>query len=242
MKNKIKAIVLGRIKHSEKSDIITLYSLEAGRIVALTPARVSRSRRTSSSLLFPLCMIESEININPTLELQKLNTFSIIRSWHNIYFHPVKNAMALFISEFLNRLLRESIPDNPLWNFIVNSISLLDSMTENDGLACFHLAFCISLLGFAGIMPDVSNSSDKPFFDMRYASYTDLRPMHKDVIGGRYAHIPALIARMNFRNMKLFRLSKQQRDRILDGILYYYAIHLPGFDSMKSPKVLKELF
>lgn len=242
MKKRITAIILGSIRHSEKSDIVSLYTAEAGRMQALTPANSGRKGRTASRRLIPLSVIEADINCSATRELQQLHSFATLRTWQGIYFNPIKNAIGIFMAEFMSKLLRDSAADPDTWQFILSSLSLLNDLGDSRALSNFHLAFCVRMLGLSGIMPDVRMEDDDSVFDMRAACYSPVRPTHKDIIGGKYAQVPKTVARMNYRNMHLFRLTKTQRDRMLDGILYFYALHLPGMDTLRSPKVLKELF
>ena len=46
---------------------------------------------------------------------------------------------------------------------------------------------------------------------------------------------------MNLRNMHKFRLSRQQRARILDVLTLYYQLHVPEFRNPKSLTVLREI-
>ena len=51
-----------------------------------------------------------------------------------------------------------------------------------------------------------------------------------------------LLMRLNYTTMRLLSLTRSERNRIVDVILYYYKLHLPEFPEMKSLPVLKELF
>jgi DNA repair protein RecO (recombination protein O) len=42
--------------------------------------------------------------------------------------------------------------------------------------------------------------------------------------------------------MHLFRLSRSERNRILELLLTYYRLHLPAFPELRSLSVLRELF
>jgi DNA repair protein RecO (recombination protein O) len=48
--------------------------------------------------------------------------------------------------------------------------------------------------------------------------------------------------RMDYPTMHLFRLSRNERNRILDVLLTYYRLHLPGFPTLRSLSVLQELY
>ena len=49
-----------------------------------------------------------------------------------------------------------------------------------------------------------------------------------------------LMMRMDYPTMHLFRLTRQDRNRLLEIALSYYRIHLPSFPELKSLAVLQE--
>ena len=132
MTEKITAIVIDITRHNDKLNIVTLFTRSRGRISFLSPAGSGKMGRLRHSRLQPLAAIEADINFRQTAELQRLGTFALYTVWNNLYFDPVKRLVALFISEFLNKLLRATMPDEALWDFILNSISLLDNLPESD--------------------------------------------------------------------------------------------------------------
>ena len=48
--------------------------------------------------------------------------------------------------------------------------------------------------------------------------------------------------RMNFDNMRFFKMNREERGRCLDVIITYFRLHVPNFPEMKSLSVLKALF
>lgn len=242
MERKINAIVLSRVNYSDRHDIVNLYSDLFGKISALTlKSKSGKSKNLLKNRPFPLALIEASINFNPGKEIQHLKNVTVVTPWQNIYFHPIKNTISLFISEFLSKIFRENVEDPDAWNFLISSFLRFNQVTHENAILNFHLAFTIGLLKIIGLQPDTYHLSEAPYFDMREGHYTLSRPLHNDVISGRYAPFPALFMRMNFDNMHHFKLSKQERERVLDGIIYYYSLHLPGFDNLRTPPLLKQL-
>ena len=50
------------------------------------------------------------------------------------------------------------------------------------------------------------------------------------------------LMRMNYDNMRLFKMSHADRNRCLDVITDYYRLHVADFREMKSLSILRELF
>jgi DNA repair protein RecO (recombination protein O) len=47
---------------------------------------------------------------------------------------------------------------------------------------------------------------------------------------------------MDYNTMRLFRMSHDDRNRITDGIIRYYRLHVDGFPELRAFAVLKELW
>lgn len=240
MREKLNGIIIGVTKYNDRFDVVSLYSRSRGRLSFLSPVGSGKSGNARRSRLLLLSVIETEAIIKPTAELHKLGSFTLKTVWNDIYFHPVKRLMAIFISEFLNRLLIASSPDQSLWDFIYESLSLLDKMDK--GLENYHIAFLVSLLSFSGIQPDVSDYREGMIFDMRAGSFSDSVPLHSDYLSGEEARMAYLLSRINFANARVFKLSGNQRFRLLNMLLLYYSQHFPGINNMKSLNVIHDLF
>ncbi|MDE6392379.1 MAG: DNA repair protein RecO C-terminal domain-containing protein [Muribaculaceae bacterium] len=237
---KITGIVTDVVKHSDRHNVVTLFTRHHGRVSLLSSAGTGKTARMRNASLMPLSVISADINFNPTRELQFLGKFSRDILWKDLYFNPVKSAVGIFISEFLNTYLRHSAPDPALWEFIVTSIRRLDA--GRSGLANFHLAFLIEFLGYAGIRPDLTEWRDDAWFDMRGGTMSVMPPGHRDTLSPQEAAVLPLLARMNLRTAHLFRFSAPRRRELLGGLLRYYSLHFPGLSGLKSPAVLAEVF
>lgn len=240
MTEKIVAIVLDITRHSDKLDIVSVYSRSHGRISLLSPAGTSKSARMRQARLQPLAVIEFDCHIRPNAELQRLGNFALHTVWSDLYFDPLKRLISLFISEFLNRLLRATMADQNMWDYIFNSLRLFDSMNRN--ISDFHIAFLASLLSFTGIQPDDSKYRPGMFFDLQAGVFSDTIPPHNDWLKGEEAALAAKICRLNFYNVKALKLNGAMRRRITEKILSYYAIHFPGTSNLRSPDIIHDIF
>lgn len=96
------------------------------------------------------------------------------------------------------------MPDENLWDYIVNSLSLFDRMET--GITDFHIAFMASLLPFMGIQPDYEQYRKGYVFDLRSGMFTASAPSHPDFLSPRDAGVAALLCRLHFSNLRLLRL------------------------------------
>ncbi len=246
MKEKITGIVLGTVRHSDRHNVTGIYTRERGKMAFLTPAGTSRQSRQTASCFQPLSIVEAQVNISPTRELHIPSSVSRAAVWRSIYYQPMKMTIAMFISEFLNRLLHDSPAEPSLWDFIMQSVTLLDSLDDDTATANFHITFLISLMQLTGIFPDLSEYTDGMEFDMKsgrmvlpFSMQGGLRGQRIDA--GHAAFLPKLL-RINYANSRYFRFNGEERSEMLDYILRYYGCHFPGCDRIKSLEILREIF
>lgn len=240
MTEKFTGIVIDITRHTDKHNIVTLFTRSRGRVSFLSPASGGKTGKLRHARLQPLAVIEGDIRFKQNSELQRLGTFSLHTVYTDLYFNPVKQMLAMFLSEFLNRLLRASMPDEAMWDYVYESIRYLDAMDRH--LADFHIVFMASLLPFAGIQPDPTDFREGYFLDMQAGVFTSTRPLHRDYLQGEDARLAALLCRINFSNFKVLRLTSEIRMRILERILHYYSLHFPGTGNLKSLSVIHEVF
>lgn len=240
MAEKIRGIILNVRKYNDSNLIVTMFTRERGRLAFISPNGSGKAANARRARLQPLSVVETEINYKAGAELQRLGSVTSAEIWTSLYFHPVKRALTLFISEFLYRLLNASMPDGPLFQFLIDSFRFLD-MTE-EGINDFHIPFLVSLLSFSGIQPDVSGFQPGYVFEFASGAFVPEFEAKGPVISGTEAKAVPLISRLNFSNMKSLRLSGDNRRQILYGLLNYFSYHYPGLSTLKSPEILREIF
>ena len=244
MKNSVRGIVLRNpVRHTDRADILTVYSPEKGRLSVVVPAGGGRTVRHRKAAFMPLSIIEFQMRESSGAErLARASSVSLLITYRTLYFEPVKSAVTMMLSEFLNRLLRDTVPDPLMYRYITESMILLDDISDARRIANFHLSFLSGLTVFAGISPDVSSYSPVSFFDMEAGRYVTLPPAHRNFLIGEEAKMPLLLSRMNYKNFHRFRFTREQRRRVLEGILKYFGLHFPGLDHLNSTEVVFGLF
>lgn len=240
MREKMTGIVLNVRKYNDKNNIVTIYSRDHGRLAFISPIGSGKTGSARRARLQPLSIISTELNLKAGADLQRLPSVSLDIVWRDLYFDPVKRAIVIFISEFLYRLLHATQADEKLWDFIAESLLLLDNMQNR--YSDFHISFLVSLLPFMGIQPDVSGYASEKVFDFASGSFVASTESQGPVLRGREAQDVLWVKRLNFFNIGRIRFSRIQRRDLLQKIISYYSFHYPGLSSLKSLDVLQEIF
>ncbi|MCQ2217969.1 MAG: DNA repair protein RecO [Paludibacteraceae bacterium] len=240
MLTKTKAIVLSSIKVKDNTLILHLYTEEFGRCNYLLFGAQSKRGGKKLAFIQPLSLVEIEAEHHPNKDLQKIKEIKVDCPTSGILFNPYKNSIAFFLSEILTNILKTSEKDETLFLFIHNSIRYLD--TTESGISNFHITFLVKLSYFLGLWPDIDRMKDYPYFDLKQASFVLNKPFHNFYLETKRSPILQHITRINYRNMHVFRFSRNERNEIIEKMLDYYRLHMQGIGDLKSLSVLKEVF
>ena len=157
-----------------------------------------------------------------------------------LHFHPVKNALSLFLSEVLYRTIQEKEANRPLFDYLYRSIKWLD--IADKGIANFHLAFLLQLSAYLGIHPNSGSYKKGYFFDLRNGIFSGFLPEHNNYLNKEDSIVFERLLRINFENMALYTFTRHERARIIRYIIEYYRIHLSDFPEIKSLAVMQSLY
>ena len=221
---KTKGIVLRFVKYKESSVIATIYTLEKGVVSVIANSVRSKNSKGKIALFQPLSLIELLIYHNASKNISRVSEISSYNPLHNLRQDPIKASISFFITELLNKCLKEEEGNPPFYDFIQNSLIHLNEQvkeTEN-----FHLIFLIKFSLFLGFKPhstsdfiqQISNSSF-------YTSKENLSKLNSLLTA---SYETQLYMTSNFRNT------------ILLDLVEYYQNHIE-LGKINSIEILHEL-
>lgn len=146
----------------------------------------------------------------------------------------------MFLSELLGHATKNEQQNEPLFQFLVDSISWLDHAA--DRFANFHIVFLMRLTFFLGFSPNVESGVDGKYFDLEDGCFVPYVPVHRRYLNEEDSVRLLNLLRLSYETMHLYTMSRLDRNRCVEVILEYYKIHVPGFPEMKSFSVLQEIF
>ena len=237
---KTKAIVLHSFKYGETKIIVDMFTEEHGRLSCIATVGKSARGKLKRQYFQPLTLVEAVADMHRRTGLYPLKEAKVAAAYASIPFDPLKLPVALFVAEFLSNATRKEQPDRLTFAYIENSLRWLDGSTG--GFANFHVVFMMRLTRFLGFYPNTDGYTEGSWFDLRAASFAPDAPLHHDRLAPDEARKVNLLLRMNFATMHLFRMTRDERNRMTEIIIRYYALHLPDFHELKSLDVVKEIF
>ena len=232
---KTRAIVLHSFKYGDSSLISHVYTEMSGRRSIIIKGAFGKKSSTPAKWFQPLTLVNGEILFSTKREIQSVRHLELDPPLFGLQGNPVKSAIALFLGEFLYKVLREEDGNNLMFEFLYNSILIFD--TAGYGYANFHLLLLLHLLKFMGLYPNNDYNGENCWFDLEKGHFTRLpsaRNINSNVCG-----IFSEMLDCPMSEMDRFNISLEVRNTILDGIISFYTIHHGGTADIKSLEVLR---
>ena len=236
---KTNGIVLHSLKYNDNSTIVSIYTSHFGRISYMVHGVNKKKAKFRASFLQPLSIVEIDVYHAPAKNLQSIKDIRSVYPFVGIPFHPIKNSLALFISEILFRALKQTEPDESLYHFLENSVRALDCC--DDGLANFHLVFMLKLSRYLGFAPNSEGEEDK-YFDLLNGVFIHEKPPHVHFIAANVNSDFIRIMQSDYVDMSAVSISREDRFKLLEALVEYYKLHVPEFYGLNSLPVLHALF
>lgn len=150
------AIVLSLQPHSDKAHVLHAYTRAGGRVNYMV---YGLGRKNPRGLYTPLSLIQitadhpSQVGDGGRLPTLK-EACPITHNPSSITSDIYKQTICLFIAEILHNVLRHPMVDEPMYDFLVQSIRELDQTPDPSN---FHLQFLVDFAAKLGFAMDSSN-------------------------------------------------------------------------------------
>lgn len=240
MQAKTTGIILHQVKYSDSQSIVSIYTREFGRMSYMVRGVNRKKSVARSALLQPLSIVEIDVTHNPKKDIQNIRDMRVAIPFYQIPYDPVKNCLALFITEVLHKTLKISENDEDLYSFIENSVCQLDKCEK--GIGNFHLVFMAGLAKQLGFGPNMINGDDFRYFDMMNGVFRQHQPQHRHFLKDEQAEVFKSILSLNYNCLHLVPMNRLQRAEVLENFVEYYRLHIAGFHSLHSIDVLHKLW
>ena len=240
MYEKLKGIVLNTIRYSDKHNIVHIYTDGHGLMSFAVPQGKTAAARMRNALLMPLSLVEMEAGIRNGRDVASMRELRRNYPLATLYSDPIKNAIALFISELLAHVIQEPEGNAYLFSYIEQSVKLLEELPDHVGN--FHICFLFHLGAHLGIQPNLESYRKDYWFDMTDGVFMPAAIQGHAMLPPQEAQVIHLLSRMTFANMGHFHFTRDELNRMLDVIISYYRLHNASIGTLRSPDILKQLF
>jgi DNA repair protein RecO (recombination protein O) len=220
MLHKTQGVVFRFINYSESSIIVTIFTAAFGLQSYIVNGARGKSGRGKIALYQPLTLLDLVVHHRENASILRIKEVKCIHPYQSVISDFRKSTMALFLTEIVNKTVKELSHARELCEFLIRSFTHFD--LQQDNIENFHLIFLIRLSRYLGFKP------------------TNLA----EVTGGSFAGteeqtiLVKLLAANYSDNIPMTNL---QRRNILDLLIRFYVSHSDNFGELKSLSVVKEL-
>lgn len=240
MYEKVTGIVLHTTKYSDINSILHIYTNKYGKLSFLLSESGGKVAKMRRAILMPLSLVEIQARMTAGKDIYTMSDVRLLYNCNSIHSDPIKNAIAMFITEVISRSATVREQNDPLFRYLFQSIELLDHIQQ--GVANYHICFIYNLGAFLGIQPYTESYTKGAWFDMANGTFSKTKPAHNDVLEPQMAQVIIPLSRMTFGNLHKFNFNRTERNQILDLIIRYYQVHYSTIGTLRSPEILKQLF
>lgn len=220
MLHKVRGVVFRFTKYGETSIIVTIFTDQFGLQSYMVNGVRSRSARSKIALYQPLTLLELVVYHREHANLNRIREVKCFHPYQNLYSDFVKSTIGMFLTEVMNKTVKEESHAAELCEFLISSLITLDTIRSN--VHNFHLIFLLKLTPYLG-------------FGVYHVN---------EVLGGRITE-PLIEEAINQMLQGDFTtspvLSNTQRRELLDLLIRFYNEHTGMPTDMKSVQVLREL-
>lgn len=234
-----RGIVLNTLRYSDSSIIARILTEHAGQRSFMVRVGKGRSAAGKLSQLQALSIVNVSFDHDDRQGLRTPRSLERAEVMRTIPFDTVKSSIAIFMAEVLSRTLQEETADVRLFDFLHNSILLLDR--EERPCHNFHLAFLLQLSSFLGCEPTLDNGIGHPFFDLREGVTCAIAPLHPHYLEGSAKQAMEQLEAGGMDGHANIHLSNDDRRTLLRALVDYYRLHLDGMREIRSHLVLEEV-
>ncbi len=236
-----RGIVLTYTKYAESSIISHIYTEKFGLQSYMINQVRSKKNKGKTVFLQPLTLLDLEVYHTDKKTIHRIKDFRVNLPFAQIPFEPVRQSLAFFIAEVLNKALKhEDRLAYGMFDFLHHSISVMDDSIE--GIQNYHLFLLFKLTKLLGFYPHFQEKLEKHFFDLRTGLFQVMEPSHPDFMNVWQADLLYQLKEVDVEYLANIHLTGTQRAEFMEKLLDYYHLHLSGFSNIKSFRVLKELF
>lgn len=228
MLQKTRGIALSYIRYRESSIIARVYTEEFGlQSYIVNGVRTARSKNNRIALFQPLTLLEMVVYYKNDRDLHRLSEVKTSHPFQSIPFEVGKSTIAIFVTDILNKVLKEEASSPVLYRFLIDSILFLEEAQTN--FENFHLTFLLKLSFFLGFGPESAREFES---QLRENSYPFLPDNEMET---------ALNTMLRQPYGTPIKLSRSARNELLDALVGYYQIHIDTIGEVKSLPVLREV-
>lgn len=229
MLHKTRGVALSYIRYRESSIIAKIYTEVFGiQTYIVNGVRSNKSKTNKIALFQPLTLLDMVVyHKNKDDTVHRISEIKCYAPFQTLPYDVMKSSLALFVTEILGKTLREEESNQPLFQFIEDSVLFLDEAGKS--FENFHIQFLMQLAAYLGFGIETIKDLENELKQNRYPLVSDPIEMN------------AADRLLMYEYGVEVGLDRNRRIQILEKLLVFYKIHIDSLGEIKSLEVLREV-
>ena len=243
MIHKTKGIVLRSVKYGEASLIVSIYTELFGiqSYIVNGVRKAGKKGHGRGNLFQPSSMLDLVVYNNDSSSLHRIREFKWSYLYQSVLFDIRKNSVALFMTELLQKTVKQPEPNPDLFYFIEDSFTHLDKSSDAV-TANFPLFFSLHLSFFFGFRMADDYSEERNILDLQEGNFVKEYPSHTYFLDGQLSYVTSQLLKVRQpEELAQLLLSAESRRNLLQAYQHFYSLHIQDFGSLRSLPVLQEI-
>ena len=236
---KTSGIILHTTKYSETSLIVKIITPDFGLKSYIVNGVRSKKTKFKAPIFQPLTLVDIVVSNSDKAKLQRISEINILYPYTDIPYNIIKSSIALFLNEVLYKAIKEQHPDEHLFEYIKNSLQILD--LKHDNCSNFHVFFMIQLSRYLGFFPAGNYSATSSFFDLQEGLFVSHLPRHSHYLNVMHSNLFNELINSEYDIIQEIKIDKNQRKELLKSLIKFYQLHITTFGEIKSLEVLEQV-
>lgn len=220
MLHKTRGIVFRFTKYGESSIIVTIFTELFGIQTYIVNGIRSKNSKGKIALFQPLTLLDLVVYYKENANIKRIKEVKCAHQYQALATDIRKSIIAIFISEMLNKTVKDETHAQEIFEFLFHALMLLDH--QQNSVENFHLVFLIKLSRFLG-------------FGAHQAD---------EILGARMLDSEEEAILKNLLQADFteqIAMTNVQRRNLLEAILRFYTLHIESLGEIKSVQVLRDV-
>ena len=231
-----RAIVMRNVKYGESSLVVQCYTQQKGMQSYLLRGVRKSKARLKAGLFQPLQVVEMHCAEGKSRDLHYVRNINALGGRFDEDVR--KNSVRMLLNEIILKCIRESEANEEMYAFLEAFLLWFDACRE--GCHNAYLSFLLEFSKRIGFASAMKHRQDEVFYiDLYEGCSSIVRPGHKAVIDPPLSSVWHFLSERKYDRCGEIHMNGRSRAELLNYIVDYFVIHVPGFGSLKSLEVLQ---
>lgn len=240
MEDKGRGIIIRTVKYGDNGLVVTLLSRDQGLVSLFVKSVGGKKSKFKPAILQRMNIVDFVISGRLTENRTGyLKEVCMAHIYKEIPFDIKKSSIVFYMCDLLAACITGNESDTNLYDFVEQTLLWLDLV--GSGYANLPIYFTLELCRQLGFYPDTKTYTPASIFDMEDGVFKMQAPSHPNYIDQPTSAALNKLCHTTLAEIGNLKLDNSQRRNLLDGLLDYYRVHLPGMRKTESHMVLREI-